>query len=211
MTRAPGIPRRTRCRHSWPPEKAHLIGKNGAVAARETTPEKSHRNRRGIKNVNRIRYLCANGRDAGPALLSPKSLTFAASTATQHLCEDSRKSSPVPKSGTAEIGFLPLPAGFSANSTGRCSRKASPVHNFCAQRSPENPHLSTERRAVIYLPKKLTLVKPASANGQFISRKPSPSCRRWTSTALLLCKMAVRSRKSSQQILVQSRETSPLA
>ncbi len=57
-----GMPRNPR--HTWdqppgPPEKPHLIEKSGAPADTKAAPEKPHRNRGGIKNVNGIRYLCA--------------------------------------------------------------------------------------------------------------------------------------------------------
>lgn len=72
VTRIPTNPRHTRDRPPGPPEKPHLIEKSGASADAEAAPEKPHRNRRGIKNVNGIRYLCAAGVLPCPALIPRK-------------------------------------------------------------------------------------------------------------------------------------------
>lgn len=74
------------------------------------------------------------------------------------------------------------------------SRKVSPVAGITAcDRGPEKSHL-----------KGIWAGKPA-----FPSRKTSPLGLHRPSQALLLCKMAVASRKSSHQTPVESRETSP--
>ena len=65
-------PRHTRDQQPEAPEKPHLDDKNGIPTDAEATPEKSHRNRRGIKNVNDIRYLCASGVPLCPATISRK-------------------------------------------------------------------------------------------------------------------------------------------
>lgn len=65
-------PRHTRDQQPEPPEKPHLDDKNGIPTDAETAPENSHRNRRGIKNVNDIRYLCASGVPLCPAAISRK-------------------------------------------------------------------------------------------------------------------------------------------
>lgn len=76
------------------------------------------------------------------------------------------------------------------------SRKASPVTEIAAcDRCPEKAHL-----------KGIGAGKPG-----FPSRKASPLGHHRCPKALLLCKMAFASRKSSQQIPVESRETSPFA
>lgn len=59
VTRISTNPRHTRDRQPRLPEKPHLSDKTGVPADAEVAPEKSHRNRRSIKNVNDIRYLCA--------------------------------------------------------------------------------------------------------------------------------------------------------
>lgn len=74
-----GMPRNPR--HTWdhppgPPEKPHLIEKSGAPTDAKAAPEKPHRNRRGIKNVNGIRYLCAAGVRVGPAIIPRKTSPF---------------------------------------------------------------------------------------------------------------------------------------
>ncbi|MET3622314.1 hypothetical protein ABIC49_003953 [Burkholderia ambifaria] len=74
-----GMPRNPR--HTWdqppgPPEKSHLIEKSGAPTDAKAAPEKSHRNRRGIKNVNGIRYLCAAGVRVDPAIIPRKTSPF---------------------------------------------------------------------------------------------------------------------------------------
>lgn len=76
------------------------------------------------------------------------------------------------------------------------SRKTSPVSQVTAcGRRPEKAHL-----------KEIGAGKPG-----FPSRKTSPLGHHRPRKALLLCKMASASRKSSQQIPVESRETSPFA
>lgn len=72
VTRARTNPRHTRDRLPGPPEKPHLIEKSGAPADAEAAPEKPHRNRRGIKNVNDIRYLCAASAPPCPAIIPRK-------------------------------------------------------------------------------------------------------------------------------------------
>lgn len=61
VTRIPPNPRQTRDRPPESPEKPHLIEKSGAMTDANATPEKPHRNRRGIKKINGIRYLGAAG------------------------------------------------------------------------------------------------------------------------------------------------------
>lgn len=76
------------------------------------------------------------------------------------------------------------------------SRKVSPVSERTAcDPCPEKAHLSGIRAG-----------KPG-----FPSRKTSPLGHHGPLNALLLCKMALGSRKSSQQNLAESRETSPFA
>lgn len=53
-------PRRVRDRPFAPPVNPHLIDKSAAKADGEGAPEKSHRNLRGFKNPNVLRYLSAN-------------------------------------------------------------------------------------------------------------------------------------------------------
>ncbi|NTZ06586.1 hypothetical protein FCJ60_12665 [Burkholderia metallica] len=77
-----------------------------------------------------------------------------------------------------------------------CSRKASPVSQATAcDPCPEKAHL-----------REIGAGKPG-----FPSRKTSPLGHHRPRRALLLCKMAFASRKSSQQIPAESRETSPFA
>ncbi len=76
------------------------------------------------------------------------------------------------------------------------SRKASPVSEVTAcDPCPEKAHL----RGI------------GAGKAGFPSRKASPLGHHRPRRALLLCKMAFASRKSSQQIRVESRETSPFA
>lgn len=60
VTWIPIHPRHTRDPQPAPPEKPHLNDKSGVRTDAKAAPENSHRNRRGIKNVNGIRYLCAS-------------------------------------------------------------------------------------------------------------------------------------------------------
>ena len=76
VTRMPKNPRHTRDRPPGPPEKPHLIEKSAAPTEAKAAPEKSHRNRRGIKNVNGIRYLCAASVRVGPAIIPRKTSPF---------------------------------------------------------------------------------------------------------------------------------------
>lgn len=76
------------------------------------------------------------------------------------------------------------------------SRKYSPVTTVTAcDPCPEKAHLS----------------EIGAGNPGFPSRKASPLVHHRPLKALLLCKMAFASRKSSHQIPVESRETSPFA
>ena len=85
---------------------------------------------------------------------------------------------------------------FAQFSSTEHSRKASPLCWMAdCDLGPEEAHLNG-----------IGPGKPA-----FRSRKTSPFAGYGPHSALLLCKMAVLSRKSSQQILVESRETSPFA
>jgi len=72
----PRNPQHTRDQPPGPPEKPHLIEKSGAPADAKAAPEKPHRNRRGIKNVNGIRYLCAAGVRVRPTIIPRKTSPF---------------------------------------------------------------------------------------------------------------------------------------
>lgn len=129
-----------------------------------------------------MRVLCA----AVPGDRPPKSLTFTAFQCRRQPDADSRKFSPVPKTGTAKIGFPPVPVGLSANSPRFGSRKVSPVTNFSANTSPEKPHLEGGRRPVIDAPKKLTLSGSGQENPDFAPEKPHLSASTGT-TAHFCC------------------------
>lgn len=83
-----------------------------------------------------------------------------------------RKISPVPKIGTAKTRFLPVLAGFSANSAVHRSRKASPLTIFRANSIPEKAHLWPESQPVIHAPKKLTSAGSGQENPDFPPEKP---------------------------------------
>ncbi|PFH19276.1 hypothetical protein BX604_5873 [Burkholderia sp. JKS000303] len=76
VTRMSTNPRHTRDWPPRPPEKSHLIEKNGAATDAKATPEKPHRNRRGIKNLNAIRYLGETGVPLCPAIAPRKASPF---------------------------------------------------------------------------------------------------------------------------------------
>lgn len=176
----------------------------------EMAPEKSHRNRRSIKNPNLFRYLCTEGiclciarspRKASPfdgypsydnRMSPPKILTCAKkwhskneiSSSPGGLFDEFRQSQ-VPKSLTFDHFFSKY-----------VSRKTSPVSQVGAcDPCPEKAHLKAYGAG-----------KPG-----FPSRKVSPLGHHRPRRALLLCKMASTSRKSSRQIPVESRGTSPFA
>ncbi len=209
MPRIQTSPRHTRDRQPGPPEKPHLIEKSGAPTDADTAPEKPHRNRRGIKNVNAVRYLCAAGVPLCPAIVP-------------------RKASPLRQ---ANVGGSCVSTPENSH---LCQKVAQQKSDFCQSRrafqrirpvmGPEKPHFCPifEQMA---LPKRLTYQangsrdrcpEKAHLNGiragkpGFRSRKASPFRLHRPHRALLLCKMTVVSRKSSQQIPVESRETSPL-
>lgn len=90
--------------------------------------------------------------------------------------------------------WVPKRLTFALFSSKWRSRKDSPIRQTTAcDRCPEKAHLNGIRAG-----------KPG-----FRSRKASPFRLHRPHRALLLCKMTVGSRKSSQQIPVESRETSP--
>ncbi|VVU48129.1 hypothetical protein BAN20980_00823 [Burkholderia anthina] len=76
VIRTPTNPRHTRDWPPRPPEKPHLIEKSGAATDAKATPEKSHRNRLGIKNLNGVRYLGATGVPRGPVIFPRKISPF---------------------------------------------------------------------------------------------------------------------------------------
>ncbi len=126
VTRMPKNPRHTRDRPPGPPEKPHLIEKSAAPTEAKAAPEKSHRNRRGIKNVNGIRYLCAAGIPVGPAITPRKTSPFwhpvecdscVSTPENSHLCQ---------KAAQRKSDFCQ-------------SRRA--FQRICPVRAPEKPHL----------------------------------------------------------------------
>ena len=168
---------------------------------------KPHRNRLGIKNPNAFRYLCTEGIWLCAADIPEKPHLSTEILHATTSCQAPRIS-PVPKVAQQnEISSSPggLFDEFSRSEVPKNltfdhfpgkfhSRKVSPVAGITAcDRGPEKSHL-----------KGIWAGKPA-----FPSRKTSPLGLHRPSQALLLCKMAVASRKSSHQTPVESRETSP--
>lgn len=139
-------PRPTRDQQFKAPEKPHLDDKNDVPTNAEAAPEKSHRNRRGIKNVNDIRYLCAPGVPLCPAIIP-------------------RKASPLRRSGGCGSCVLP------PEKSHLCQKVAQRKSDFRQSRwafqrirctpDPGNPHLSPifEQMALL---KKLTCEAPGS-------------------------------------------------
>lgn len=141
----------------------------------------------------------------------PKTLTFRQRSALANPCDASRKGSPVAKTGTANRIFSPVLAGFSAISTVPGSRKASPLIKIWANPCPVNSHLRPLLAACDPYPEKAHLKPIRAGIPRFPSRKTSPFGLHRPRMCFLLCKMAVVSRKSSQQIVSESREISPFA
>lgn len=166
---------------------------------------------RGIKNPNLFRYLCTKGiwlciarspRKASPfdgypsydnrMSPPPKTLTCAKKWHSKNEISsspgglfDEFRPSQVPKNLTFDHFFSKY-----------VSRKTSPVSQVGAcDPCPEKAHLKANGAG-----------KPG-----FPSRKVSPLGHHRPRRALLLCKMASTSRKSSRQISVESRGTSPFA
>jgi len=105
-------------------------------------------------------------------------------------------SSPGGLFGESDRSLVPKSLTFDHFSSKYRSRKCSPVTTTTAcDPCPEKAHLSV-----------IGAGKPG-----FPSRKASPLVHHRPRRALLLCKMAFVSRKSSHQIPVESRETSPFA
>ncbi len=82
--------------HSPLPKTLTLRKKCGTAAGREMAPEKSHRNRRGIKNPNLFRYLCIEGiwlcsarlpRKASPFDQNPSYDNRMSAPENSHLCQ----------------------------------------------------------------------------------------------------------------------------
>ena len=102
----------------------------------------------------------------------PKSLTFRRKSFIRQRYVAPRKISPVPKRGTAKTRFLPVLAGFSANSAVHGSRKRSPLTIFQANSIPGKAHLWPESQSVIHAPKKLTSAGSGQENPDFPPEKP---------------------------------------
>lgn len=195
-------------RHQSLPKTLTLPKNRCATSGTEMAPEKPHRNRRGIKNLNAFRYLCTEGIwlctadiPEKPHLSTeilhtttvcrpPKNLTCA----KKRHSKNEISSSPGGLFGQFGRPRIPKTLTFDHFSGKFHSRKGSPVTRITVcDPCPEKAHLSGIRAG-----------KPG-----FPSRKTSPLVHHRPTRALLLCKMASLSRKSSHQTPVESRETSP--
>ncbi len=125
-----------------------------------------------------------------PCVAPPKNLTCA----KKWHSKNENSSSPGGLFGESGRSQVPKSLTFDRFSSKYHSRKCSPVTGISAcDACPEKAHLNG-----------MGAGKPG-----FSSRKVSPLVHHRPRRALLLCKMAFGSRKSSHQIPVESRETSP--